>query len=128
MATANANGESKTYPVWVGNLHDGVTEGVLKQKFSGFGSIQSCKIMKDEKGKSKNFGFVNFVNKAKAENAAKKMNGCQLSGKVMKTKGPAVLRKEGHLKKAKNYRPLTDCSFFVEGKGCSKGDEVCQVK
>ena len=112
------------YPVWAGNLHDNVTEAILKQRFSGFGSVDSCKIMTDNRGKSKNFGYVNFTVKSIAENAARKLNGCDIEGKPVKTKGPTELRKEGHLKRSQNYRPLTDCTFFINGKGCTKGDEV----
>ena len=127
MATNNKHESITLYPVWVGNLHDSVTEAVLKQKFSGFGSIDSCKIMKDSKGKTKNFGYVNFTVKSKAENAARKLNGSDVSGKPIKTKGPSVLRKEGYLKRAQNYRPLTDCTFFMDGIHCSKGEEVCTI-
>ena len=123
MAT-NKSVPSGVYPVWVGNLHESVTENVLKQLFSGFGSMKSCAIMKDSKGKTKNFGYVNFTVKSVAENAARKLNGHEIRGKIIKTKGPAVLRKEGYLKMTRNYRPLTDCTFFVLGKGCAKGDEV----
>ena len=130
MATAGKNKSQFTpkqnlYPVWVGNLHDEITEPVLKQRFSGFGAIDSCKIMRDIKGQSKHFAYVNFINKAKAETAARKLNGFEFLGKPIKTKGPSVLKNEGHLKKKVNYRPLTDCAFYVEGKVCKHGKEVC---
>ncbi len=127
MATTTQQVSERIYPVWVGNLNDSVTEAMIKQRFSGFGSIHSCKIMTDSRGKSKHFGYVNFTVKSTAENAARKINGCDIGGKAIKTKGPSVLRKEGYLNRSQNYRPLTDCTFFIEGKGCTKGDEVCTL-
>lgn len=114
-----------THPVWVGNLHELVTEDELKQRFSGFGLITSCVIMKDKMGQSKQFGYINFVQKENAERAAKKLAGYQFHDKPIKTKGPSSLKKEGHLKKAINYRPLTDCSFFLDGNTCKNGNKVC---
>ncbi len=42
-----------TYPVWVGDLQDNVDESDLRQIFISYGSITSCKIMRDEHGVSK---------------------------------------------------------------------------
>ncbi len=49
----------KTYPVWVGDLKEDVTENDLQLYFShvGTGTIASCKIMRNEHGISK---FVIF--------------------------------------------------------------------
>lgn len=71
------------------------------------------------------FGYANFQSKGAAETAAKALNGFILSGQRMKTKGPGVLKQEGHasLKMRPNspdYRPYTDCSFFIEGAKCKR--------
>ena len=131
MATAKNGNKSpakahkeKTYPVWIGNLHEDVTDDLLKQKFLGSGKITSVKVMKDKKGRSKNFGYVNFASKTPAERAAKKFNGFEYMGKAMKTKGPEQLKKEGHTKQMKNFRPYTDCLFFMQAKVCKNGDQV----
>ena len=133
MATARGGKKSKspakphkekTYPVWVGNLHENVTDDMLKQKFVGLGTVLSSKVMKDKKGRTKNFGYVNFASKGPAELAAKKLNGFEFMGKVMKTKGPDQLKKEGHMKQMTNFRPYTDCLFFMQGKVCKNGDQV----
>ena len=79
------------------------------------------------------FGYVNFYSEAEAEGAASAKQGYILSGIAIKTKGPSVLSYQGHLAKSPsealsppglNFRPLTDCSFFVMGKKCKKGASV----
>ena len=82
---------------------------------------------------SRGFGYVNFISEDDAERAAKMMHNFSLDGMYIKTKGPGVLRQEGYLDsdthmKAKSlspdYRPLTDCSFFMEERKCTKGKDV----
>lgn len=114
----------KGFPVWIGDLHPDVSEKQLKQLFSGFGSIISCYIMKDKHGRQKHFAYVNFTNQQSAEKAAKKLAGYILNGKPIITKGPHLLLSEGFLKMQVDFRPLTDCAFFVDDKMCKNGESV----
>ena len=96
---ASPQKQPSTYPVWVGNLHQAVTEKQLRETFSGFGKIHSCMIRTDPvSGRSKNLGYVNFLKKERAENAARKMAGYILNGQNIQTKGPTKLISEGYLK------------------------------
>ncbi len=114
-----------TYPVWVGSLKETVKDNELKRVFSKFGgSISSCKVMRDAQGKSKKFGYVNYLKKADAERVAKQSAGTTIQGVPIRTKGPSTLQKEGFWGTAHNFRPLTDCAFFIEGQKCSKGKSV----
>lgn len=115
-----------TFPVWVGSLKDTVSERDLRQLFAKYGPIASVKLMKDNKtGKSKGFGWVNFLSRSAAEASAVKMAGYILSGVAIKTAGPSELEKKGLFSPLKkDYRPLTDCSFFIQGKHCKNGDAV----
>lgn len=115
-----------TFPVWVGSLKDPVNEKDLRQLFAKYGPISSVKLMKDNKtGKSKGFGWVNFLSRAAAETSAAEMAGLVYNGVAIKTSGPAELEKKGLFSPTKkNYRPLTDCSFFIQGKHCKNGDAV----
>lgn len=61
--------------VYVKNLDDNVDDEKLKQEFSRFGSITSVKVMSDEKGNSRGFGFVFFTNPEDASRAITEMNG-----------------------------------------------------
>ena len=116
-----------TYPVWIGNLKETVKEKDLMRVFSKQhykGGIASCKIMRDENGQSKKFGYVNFNVEADAESAAVKMAGFKIESVPIKTKGPKALRESGHLAQTVDYRPLTDCSFYVQAGNCQKGEKV----
>ena len=45
---------ARTYPVWIGNLKETVKESDLHASFSSLcGSLVSCRVMMDDKGKSK---------------------------------------------------------------------------
>lgn len=46
--------------MYVKNIDDDITDDELKEYFSKCGSITSVKIMRDDKGLSKGFGFVCF--------------------------------------------------------------------
>lgn len=63
--------------LYVKNLDPDVTEEKLREKFSEFGNISSLIITKDNDGKSKGFGFVNFEKSDDAKKAAETMNGAQ---------------------------------------------------
>ena len=114
----------KGFPVWIGDLHFDVNEKELKQRFSGFGSIVSCHIKNDKHGRKKSSAYVNFTNQESAEKAARKLAGYFFNGKPIKTKGPRQLRSEGYLKAPVDFRPFTDCTFFVEDKVCKNGENV----
>mmetsp|Transcript_8755 Transcript_8755/g.13083 ORF Transcript_8755/g.13083 Transcript_8755/m.13083 type:complete len:625 (-) Transcript_8755:210-2084(-) len=51
------------------------TEDKLKEVFSEYGTINSCKLAVDDEGKSKRFGFVDFADHASAEKALSELNG-----------------------------------------------------
>lgn len=61
--------------VYVKNIDDDVTEYELHQLFSQCGTITSAKVMQDEKGLSKGFGFVCFSTAEEAYNAVNTFYG-----------------------------------------------------
>ncbi|KAG4087643.1 polyadenylate binding protein [Neocallimastix lanati (nom. inval.)] len=69
--------------LYIKNLDESVTDEVLREKFSPFGTITSAKVMCDEKNdnKSKGFGFVCFSSPDEATKAVAEMNGFNLNGK-----------------------------------------------
>lgn len=48
--------------VYIKNFGDDIDDECLKEVFGQFGSILSVRVMTDENGKSKDFGFMNFEN------------------------------------------------------------------
>eukprot|EP00003_Mantamonas_plastica_P023139 TRINITY_DN408_c3_g1_i1.p1 TRINITY_DN408_c3_g1~~TRINITY_DN408_c3_g1_i1.p1 ORF type:complete len:682 (+),score=327.05 TRINITY_DN408_c3_g1_i1:112-2046(+) len=60
--------------VYVKNLDDQVDDEQLRKEFSPFGTITSAKVMSDDKGNSKGFGFVCFSTAEEATKAVTEMN------------------------------------------------------
>jgi len=69
--------------LFVKNLAPTVDQPKLQGAFSLYGNILSCKVMTDEKGQSKGFGFVHFESPESAQKAIVGMNGTQLDGQAI---------------------------------------------
>ncbi|RHW70177.1 Polyadenylate-binding protein 1 (Poly(A)-binding protein 1) (PABP 1) [Trypanosoma brucei equiperdum] len=61
--------------IFVKNLKEEVDSRELSLIFKKFGEILSCKVMDDESGKSRGYGFVHFKDDDAAKAAIEKMNG-----------------------------------------------------
>ena len=69
--------------LFVKNLDDNVDDEKLREAFTPFGTISSAKVMSDEKGTSKGFGFVCFDSQEEATKAVSEMNGHILANKPL---------------------------------------------
>jgi len=67
--------------LYVKNLDDTVNEEKLKQIFEPFGVITSAKLMADDKGVSKGFGFVCYTQPEEATKAVTEMNNKLIGSK-----------------------------------------------
>ncbi|CAF1283732.1 unnamed protein product [Rotaria sordida] len=67
--------------IFIKNLDKNIDNQSLYDTFSAFGNILSCKIITDENGQSKGFGFVHFETQEAADNAANKVTGTLLADK-----------------------------------------------
>nr|DAD44535.1 TPA_asm: hypothetical protein HUJ06_002765 [Nelumbo nucifera] len=75
--------ELKYTNLYVKNLDHDLTEDLLLDKFSDFGKVCNVVIMKDNQGKSKGFGFINFESAEDAKKAVEAMNGAKLGSKTL---------------------------------------------
>lgn len=66
--------DTKFNNLYVRGFNDEFTEDQLKDLFKPFGELGSVKLMTDEEGKSKKFGFVCYVDSESAVNAVEQMN------------------------------------------------------
>lgn len=67
--------------LYVKNLDENVDEETLRNEFSSFGVITSARIMTDDKGMSRGFGFVCFSSPDEATKAVTEMNGHMIGRK-----------------------------------------------
>lgn len=69
--------------LYVRNFSPEFKDEDLKELFVEFGEIKSCRVMVDEKGHGRGFGFVCFANTEQANAALREMNGRMLNGKPL---------------------------------------------
>jgi len=60
--------------LYIKNLDDEIDDDKLRKEFSRFGTITSARVMSDERGTSKGFGFVCYASPEEATKAVTEMN------------------------------------------------------
>lgn len=69
--------------LYIKNLDDTVDNEKLQEIFAPIGTIISARVMLDQNGKSRGFGFVSFTTPEEANKAITEMNGQIVSGKPL---------------------------------------------
>ncbi|KAF9621612.1 hypothetical protein IFM89_024558 [Coptis chinensis] len=69
--------------LYVKNLDDSIDDDKLRDMFSEFGTITSCKVMRDPNGISRGSGFVAFSTSEEASRALADMNGKMVVSKPL---------------------------------------------
>ncbi|XP_056279049.1 embryonic polyadenylate-binding protein-like [Pseudoliparis swirei] len=86
--------------VYVKNFGEDYGDEKLKEVFTSFGRTLSVRVMKDERGRSRGFGFVNYANHEDAQKAVDEMNGKDLGGKLLYVgRAQKRLERQGELKR-----------------------------
>lgn len=75
--------KSQGLNLYIKNLDDSVSDEKLKELFSPFGTVTSCKVMRDPNGTSKGSGFVAFSTPEEASRALSEMNGKMIVSKPL---------------------------------------------
>ncbi|KAK5116514.1 hypothetical protein LTR62_008063 [Meristemomyces frigidus] len=70
--------------LYVGNIHFSITEEDLKNVFEPFGELEFVQLQKEDQGRSKGYGFVQFIDPTQAKEALEKMNGFELAGRPIR--------------------------------------------
>ncbi|WCJ43281.1 Polyadenylate-binding protein 5 [Euphorbia peplus] len=125
-----ANGSPKFTNIYVKNLSEATTDEDLKKAFSTYGTITSAVVMKDENGKSRCFGFVNYENPDCAATAVEKLNGATFDDKAWyvgraqrKPEREAELRAKFELERISKYEKLKAANLYLKNLDESVNDE-----
>ncbi|EWC43424.1 hypothetical protein DRE_07610 [Drechslerella stenobrocha 248] len=70
--------------LYVGNIHFSITESELEQVFVPFGDLEFVQLQKEESGRSRGYGFVQYRDPNNAKEALEKMNGFDLGGRLIR--------------------------------------------
>lgn len=85
--TTTTNGSHSSIPfhrLYVGNIHFSITEDDLQNVFEPFGELEFVQLQKEEQGRSRGYGFVQFRDPEQAREALEKMNGFELAGRPIR--------------------------------------------
>ncbi|KAI9673754.1 MAG: hypothetical protein M1829_003991 [Trizodia sp. TS-e1964] len=89
--TRTAEGATNSNPnqipfhrLYVGNIHFSITESDLQNVFEPFGELEFVQLQKEEQGRSRGYGFVQFRDPNQAREALEKMNGFDLAGRPIR--------------------------------------------
>ncbi|SNX85989.1 probable PAB1 - mRNA polyadenylate-binding protein [Melanopsichium pennsylvanicum] len=69
--------------VYCKNVDPEVTDDEFEKLFTKYGSITSCVLQRDEDGKSKGFGFINFENHDEAQTAVDELHDSDFKGQKL---------------------------------------------
>ncbi|KAL1801922.1 hypothetical protein ACET3Z_030569 [Daucus carota] len=82
--------------IFIKNLDKTIDQKALQDTFSTFGNIISCKIVTDDSGQSKGYGFVQYDSEEGAQKAIEQLNGMLLNDKQVYV-GPFLRKQEREL-------------------------------
>lgn len=83
-ATGNHPNSIPFHRLYVGNIHFSITETDLQNVFEPFGELEFVQLQKDDNGRSRGYGFVQFRDATQAREALEKMNGFDLAGRPIR--------------------------------------------
>lgn len=82
-STASLRAATGSNNLYIKNITETVDDEELKKMFEPFGAITSAKVMRDEKGESRCFGFVCYANPEDASRAVTEMHLKLIGGKPL---------------------------------------------
>ncbi|KFY46339.1 hypothetical protein V495_02541 [Pseudogymnoascus sp. VKM F-4514 (FW-929)] len=82
--TSNNPNQIPFHRLYVGNIHFSITEGDLQNVFEPFGELEFVQLQKEDQGRSRGYGFVQFRDPHQAREALEKMNGFDLAGRPIR--------------------------------------------
>lgn len=83
--------------LYVGSLHYSLTEDDVRQVFEPFGELDFVNIHRDQTGRSKGYGFIQFKRAEDAKRAMAELNGLELAGRQLKVNVVTESNKENNM-------------------------------
>ncbi|KAI8876498.1 polyadenylate binding protein [Backusella circina FSU 941] len=117
--------------IYVKNVDEKVEDKELSEMFGKYGTITSAVVQRDEEGKSKGFGFVNFEKHEDAQKAVDALNETeQAEGKILyvaraqkKTEREEELRKQYEQAKLEKLAKYQGVNLYVKNLDDDMDDE-----
>jgi len=85
--------------LFVGNINWSASKEDLEDIFSQYGELEETVLVRDENWRSKDFGFIYYVNEEDAKKAIEKLNGFEIDGRPL-----FVNEARPQQKKERNFR------------------------
>jgi polyadenylate-binding protein len=121
--------------IYIKNLDESVTDDQLRSAFEKFGKITSLVIQKDDEGKSKGFGFINYEKHDEAKKAVDEMNDTDFGGKKIyvsraqkKNEREEELKKQYEKMKEEKLNKYQGVNLYIKNLDESVTDEVLREK
>lgn len=83
-ASTATNASAPFHRLYVGNVHFSVSEDDLRHVFESYGIVEYVSLQRDETGRSRGYGFVQYSDPKCAKEALDKMNGFDLAGRALR--------------------------------------------
>ncbi|KAG2496116.1 hypothetical protein HYH03_005719 [Edaphochlamys debaryana] len=116
--------------VFVKNLPAEIGDNELMKMAAEHGDVTSAVVMKDDKGGSKGFGFINFKDAEAAAKCVEALNDKEMGGKTVyagraqkKTEREAMLRQKAEESKQERYLKYQGMNLYVKNLSDEVDDE-----
>jgi RNA recognition motif-containing protein len=76
--------KSPGYTIRCDNLPTNIDSLLLRKAFKDFGRIEYCRVVENDYGESKGYGFVDFESKDSAISSAKRMDRAKFNGREVR--------------------------------------------
>ncbi|EQC29570.1 hypothetical protein SDRG_12579 [Saprolegnia diclina VS20] len=115
---ARSNDQNKVIVVGIAKTLD---DAALSDMFGLYGTVAEAKVVKNDKGESRGFGFVTYAGAAAKNKAIKHMHQSTVDGRVL-TVRDVIPKADREPEAAKSDKPKTGVCWAFQKGLCEKGD------
>ena len=126
---------SKYTNIFIKNLDEAITDEEFNTMFTAFGEVSSAVVQRDENGKSKGFGFVNYVRHEDARRAVEDMHEKEINSKQLyvsraqkKSEREEELRRQYEKIREEKLNKYQGVNLYIKNLDDSIDDEVLRTE